>query len=70
MNHFATNKSVSGSPLLYCQPCRTLNDGPSGLPVEGKCVEAVRMSDSDTIVLLDRTRIRLRGIDAPERDQR
>ena len=27
------------------------------------------MTDGDTIVLMDRTRVRLHGIDAPERDQ-
>ena len=28
-----------------------------------------RVTDGDTIVLMDRTRVRLHGIDAPERDQ-
>ena len=42
---------------------------PSGIPDEAKYVKVDRVTDGDTIVLMDRTRIRLHGIDAPERDQ-
>lgn len=42
---------------------------PSRIPDEAKYVKVDRVTDGDTIVLMDRTRIRLHGIDAPERDQ-
>ena len=42
---------------------------PSGVPSEADWVKVDRVSDGDTIVLMDRTRVRLHGIDAPERDQ-
>ena len=45
------------------------NDRPAGVPDEAKWTKVDRVVDGDTIVLMDRTRVRLHGIDAPERDQ-
>ena len=45
------------------------NERPSGVPSEARWVKVDRVTDGDTIVLMDRTRVRLYGIDAPERDQ-
>ena len=41
---------------------------PSGVPSEAHWVKVDRVTDGDTIVLMDRTRVRLHGIDAPERE--
>ena len=45
------------------------NDRPAGVPEEAKWVKVDRVVDGDTIVLMDKTRVRLHGIDTPERDQ-
>ena len=45
------------------------DERPSGVPSEANWVKVDRVTDGDTIVLMDRTRVRLHGIDAPERDQ-
>ena len=45
------------------------DERPSGVPSEARWVKVSRVTDGDTIVLVDRTRVRLYGIDAPERDQ-
>ena len=42
---------------------------PAGVPSEARWVKVDRVTDGDTIVLMDRTRVRLHGVDAPERDQ-
>ena len=42
---------------------------PSGIPGDAKYVKVDRITDGDTIVLKDSTRVRLHGIDTPERDQ-
>ena len=42
---------------------------PAGVPLEARWVKVDRVTDGDTIVLMDRTRVRLHGVDAPERDQ-
>ena len=42
---------------------------PAGIPSVARWVKVDRVTDGDTIVLMDRTRVRLHGIDAPERDQ-
>jgi endonuclease YncB( thermonuclease family) len=42
---------------------------PSVVPQEARWVKVDRVTDRDTIVLMDRTRVRLHGIDAPERGQ-
>ena len=45
------------------------DERPSGVPSEARWVKVDRVTDGDTIVLMDRRRVRLHGIDAPERDQ-
>ena len=45
------------------------DERPSGVPSEARWVKVNRVTDGDTIVLMDRTRVRLHGIDAPEQDQ-
>ena len=45
------------------------DERPSGVPSKARWVKVDRVTDGDTIVLMDRTRVRLHGIDAPERDQ-
>ena len=45
------------------------NDRPPGIPEEARYAKVDRVIDGDTIVLMDRSRVRLEGIDAPERDQ-
>ena len=45
------------------------NDRPAGIPEEARYAKVDRVIDGDTIVLMDRSRVRLEGIDAPERDQ-
>lgn len=45
------------------------DERPFGVPDEASYVSVDRVTDGDTIVLTDRTRIRLHGIDAPEPDQ-
>ena len=45
------------------------DERPAGVPSEARWVKVDRVTDGDTIVLIDRTRVRLHGIDAPERDQ-
>ena len=45
------------------------NDRPAGVPEEARWAKVDRITDGDTIVLMDRTRVRLHGIDTPERDQ-
>ena len=42
---------------------------PEGLPEKARWKKVDRIVDGDTIVLKDRTRIRLHGIDAPEKNQ-
>ena len=45
------------------------DERPAGVPSEARWVKVDRVTDRKTIVLMDRTRVRLHGIDAPERDQ-
>ena len=45
------------------------DDRPSGVPSNARLVKVGRATDGDTIVLMDRTRVRLHGTDAPEWDQ-
>ena len=47
----------------------TADERPAGVPDSARWARVDRVSDGDTVVLMDRTRIRLHGIDAPERDQ-
>ena len=44
------------------------DERPLGVPSEVRWVKVDRVTDGDTIVLVDRTRVRLHGIDAPERE--
>ena len=53
---------------LWLSPV-SANDRPAGIPEEARYAKVDRVIDGDTIVLMDRTRVRLEGIDAPERDQ-
>ena len=50
-------------------PSSHADDRLSGVPSNARWVKVDRVTDGDTIVLMDRTRVRLHGIDAPERDQ-
>jgi len=50
-------------------PSSHADDPLSGVPSSARSVKVDRVTDGDTIVLMDRTRVRLHGIDAPERDQ-
>ena len=45
------------------------DEQPEGVPSDARWVKVDRVTDGDTIVLMDRTRVRLHGIDTPERDQ-
>ena len=45
------------------------DDRPASIPSEAHWVKVDRVTDGDTIVLMYRTRVRLHGIPAPERDQ-
>ena len=45
------------------------DERPPGIPDEAKYVKVDRITDGDTIVLKNSTRVRLHGIDTPERDQ-
>ena len=42
---------------------------PAGIPSEPRWIKVDGVPHGDTIVLMDRTRVRLHGLDAPERDQ-
>jgi endonuclease YncB( thermonuclease family) len=55
--------------VTFVTPLSSANDRPAGVPEEAKWVKVDRVADGDTIVLKDKTRVRLHGIDTPERDQ-
>ena len=61
--------TVFGALLLTFNAYSLASDRPAGVPEEARWVKVDRITDGDTIVLMDRTRVRLHGIDAPERDQ-
>ena len=50
-------------------PLSWANDLPAGVPEEAKWVKVDRVVDGDTIVLMEKARVRLHGIDTSERDQ-
>ena len=50
-------------------PVQTASDRPSGIPDEAKWAKVDRVVDGDTVYIKDGTKIRLHGIDTPERDQ-
>ena len=54
---------------LLWLPLAHTNDRPPGVPDEAKYVKVDRITDGDTVVLMDSTRVRLHGIDTPERNQ-
>ena len=54
--------------LLAANICAAA-DRPEGVPEGARWEKVDRIVDGDTIVLMDRTRIRLHGIDAPENNQ-
>ena len=66
----AFNPAVAATiiALLWLPPAHA-DDRPSGISGEAKYVKVDRVIDGDTIVLMDGSRVRLEGIDAPERDQ-
>ena len=55
--------------LIYFSEPALAEDRPTEVPDEARWVKVDRITDGDTIVLMDGTRVRLYGIDAPERDQ-
>ena len=55
--------------ITFVTPLSWASDRPAGVPEEAKWVKVDRVVDGDTIVLMDKTRVRLHGIDTPERDQ-
>lgn len=61
--------TVFGALLLTFNAYSLASDRPAGVPDKALWVKVDRITDGDTIVLMDRTRVRLHGIDAPERDQ-
>ena len=50
-------------------PLQAASDRPSGVPDEAKLAKVDRVVDGDTVYTKDGTKIRLHGIDTPERDQ-
>ena len=63
-----TSIAVMLGVTLWLSPTAA-DDRPAEVPDSARWARVDRVSDGDTIVLMDRTRIRLHGIDAPERDQ-
>ena len=64
------NTAVAATIIsLLWLPLAHADERPSGIPDEAKYVKVDRITDGDTIVLMDSTRVRLHGIDTPERDQ-
>ena len=62
--------TVTLSVLVNCaKSISWARDRPDGVSEEAKWVKVDKVVDGDTIVLMDRTRVRLHGIDAPEHDQ-
>ena len=60
---FATSFAFAWTLSVYA------NDRPAGVPSEARWVKVDRVTDGHTNVLMQPTRVRLHGIDAPERDQ-
>ena len=66
----AFNPAVAATIIaLLWLPLAEADDRPYGIPDEAKYVKVDRVIDGDTIVLMNGSRVRLEGIDAPERDQ-
>ena len=62
-------RSITGLTLASLLSFSWASERPSGVPDAAKWAKVDRITDGDTIVLMDRTRVRLHGIDAPELDQ-
>ena len=62
-------RAVAVTAALLAAPICAAEDHPEGLPEKARLEKVERIVDGDTIVLMDRTRIRLHGIDAPEKSQ-
>ena len=56
-------------PLILVLPVQAASDRPAGVPDEAKWANVDRVVDGDTVYTKDGTKIRLHGIDTPERDQ-
>ena len=54
---------------MFVLPVQAASDRPSGVPDEAKWAKVDRVVDGDTVYTKDGTKIRLHGIDTPERDQ-
>ena len=50
-------------------PVQAASDRPPGVPEAAKWAKVDRVVDGDTVYIKDGTKIRLHGIDTPERDQ-
>ena len=50
-------------------PVQAAEDRPAGVPDEAQWANVDRVVDGDTVYTKDGTKIRLHGIDTPERDQ-
>ena len=62
-------RAVAVTALLLAATVCGAADRPEGVPERAHWEKVDRIIDGDTIVLMDRTRIRLHGIDAPEKNQ-
>ena len=62
-------RAVAVTALLLAATVCGAADQPEGVPEGARWEKVDRIVDGDTIVLMDRTRIRLHGIDAPEKNQ-
>lgn len=65
----ALTKAIALVASLLTSSVWPADERPDGLPENARWERVDRIVDGDTIVLKDRTRIRLHGIDAPEKDQ-
>ena len=66
----ALNPAVAAAIIsLLWLPLAHADERHFGIPDEAKYVKVDRITDGDTIVLMDSTRVRLHGTDTPERDQ-
>jgi endonuclease YncB( thermonuclease family) len=54
---------------MFVLPVQAASDRPAGVPDEAKWAKVDRVVDGDTVYTKDGTKIRLHGIDTPERDQ-
>ena len=69
MRVFIMTRAVAVTALLLAATVCGAADRPEGVPEGARWEKVDRIVDGDTIVLMDRTRVRLHGIDAPEKNQ-